>query len=72
MVVPVSTDDVFITIAMNHPLPHEELQRLEAQIKLKVSHGYCPKSEIARAQKLFMGFQSTTKLSKRGWNYRTA
>lgn len=64
--VPVSTDDVSITIAMNHPLPHEELQRLEAQIKLKVVTVIAQQNEIARAQKLFTAFSVSDNAEQRG------
>lgn len=51
--VPTSIDGRIITIAMNRPLPQQELRRLEALIKLKVLPVIVPENEIAAAQKRF-------------------
>jgi type II secretory ATPase GspE/PulE/Tfp pilus assembly ATPase PilB-like protein len=51
--VPVSIDGRSITIAMNRPLPHKELLRLEDQIKLKVMTVIAIESEIVASQKRY-------------------
>jgi type II secretory ATPase GspE/PulE/Tfp pilus assembly ATPase PilB-like protein len=51
--VPVAIEGRTITIAMNRPLPHKELQRMEDLIKLKVMPVIAPESEIVAAQKRF-------------------
>ncbi len=66
MVVPVTMDGVSITIAMTHPLPYNELRRLEAQIKLKVITVIAMRSEIARAQNLFTAFSVNDEVEQRG------
>jgi len=47
---PIAIDGKAITIAMNRPLPHKELKRLEELIKLKVMTVIAPESEIVEAQ----------------------
>ena len=47
---PIALDGKAITIAMNRPLPHQELKRLEELIKLKVMTVIAPESEIVEAQ----------------------
>ncbi len=56
--VPISIDGraTTITIAMNHPLPHDALQRLENLIKLNVMTVIAPEREIQEAQKRFSAF----------------
>ena len=51
--VPVAIDGKSVTIAMNRPLPHMELQRLEGLIKLKVMTVIAPESEIIETQRRF-------------------
>jgi type II secretory ATPase GspE/PulE/Tfp pilus assembly ATPase PilB-like protein len=51
--VPVSIEGGTITIAMNHPLPHKELLRMEDMIKLKVMTVIAPEHEIVAAQKRY-------------------
>ena len=51
--VPISIDVRAITIAMNHPLTHDGLQRLENLIKMKVMTVIAPEREIKEAQKRF-------------------
>jgi type II secretory ATPase GspE/PulE/Tfp pilus assembly ATPase PilB-like protein len=51
--VPISIDGRAITIAMNRPLSHQEQQRMEGLIKLKVITVIAPESEIATAQRRF-------------------
>lgn len=51
--VPIVINGRAITIAMNRPLTHKELHRLEDLIKLKVTPVIAPESEIVVAQKRF-------------------
>lgn len=51
--VPMALEGRTITIAMNRPLPHQELQRMEDLIKLKVMLVIAPESEIVAARKRF-------------------
>lgn len=51
--VPISLDGRAITIAMNRPLSHKDLQRLEDLIKLKVVIVIAPESEIIAAKQRF-------------------
>lgn len=65
---PISVDGraVVITIAMNHPLPHDELQRLENLIKLKVMTVIAPESEINAAQRRFTDLGGSGTVEQRG------
>jgi type I restriction-modification system DNA methylase subunit len=51
--VPIAIDGKAITIAMNRPLPHKELKRLEDLIKLKVMTVIAPEDEIVEVQKRY-------------------
>ena len=51
--VPITIEGKTITIAMNRPIPHKELLRLEDHIKLKVLTIIAPENEIIKAQKSF-------------------
>ena len=66
--VPLSIDGkaVSITIAMNHPLQYQELQRLEELIKLKVLMVIAPESEINDAQKRFSVLTGSGTFEQRG------
>ena len=51
--VPLTIEGKTITIAMNRPIPHKELLRLEDLIKLKVITIISPEKEILKIQKKF-------------------
>lgn len=65
---PLSIDGraIIITIAMNHPLPYDELQRLEKLIKLKVMTVILPESEVNEAQKRFSNLMVSGAAEQRG------
>lgn len=64
--VPIAIDGRSVTIAMNRPLPHKELQRLEDLIKLKVIAVIAPESEIVEAQKRFSIIPGSGRVEERG------
>jgi type II secretory ATPase GspE/PulE/Tfp pilus assembly ATPase PilB-like protein len=66
--VPLAIEGRTITIAMNRPLPHKELQRLEDLIKLKVMTVIAPESEIVTAQKKYTSLHGSGNIEVRGRN----
>ena len=66
--VPISIDGRTITIAMNHPLPQQEQQKMEALIKLKVLPVIAPEKEIAAAQKRFTILPGNGNVDEKAFN----
>lgn len=66
--VPISLDGRAITIAMNRPLSHKELQRLEELIKLQVMIVIAPESEIIAAKQRFSLFPGSGNVEGRGFD----
>lgn len=63
---PVAISGRTITIAMNRPLPHKDLQRLEYQIKLKVLTVIAPESEIIASQSRYSILPGSGNVSEKG------
>jgi len=66
--VPLSIDGraISVTIAMNHPLQYQDLQRLEDLIKLKVLMVIAPEREIDEAQNRFSVLTGSGNFEQRG------
>jgi len=64
--VPITIDGRTITIAMNRPLPHKELLRLENLIKLKIQTAIATESEIVAAQKRFSILPGSGNIDEKG------
>jgi type II secretory ATPase GspE/PulE/Tfp pilus assembly ATPase PilB-like protein len=63
---PIAVDGKAITIAMNRPLSHKELKRLEDLIKLKVTTVIAPEGEIVEAQKRYSLLSGSGKVEDMG------